>query len=97
MFALHIENKVENYENWKTGFDTYNDFRRDNGVLAYRVSRHAHDPHLVYVDLDFATRDEAAAFIEHLDEIRRTPQSRAAVLSYQPPELRDVTDQRTLR
>lgn len=97
MFGLHIANKVENYDTWMSAFETYDDFRRDHGVLTYRISRHAQDPHLVYVDLDFATRDEAEAFIPVLADIRQTPRSRAALISYEAPELRDVTEQRALR
>lgn len=97
MFVLHIENKVNDNEQWKTGFAKYDGFRREHGVQAYRISRPADDQHLVYVDLDFATCDEAVAFIPRLAAIWRTPQSAALLSSHELPQLRDVTEYRQLR
>lgn len=97
MFALHIENKVNDYEQWRAGFARYDGFRREQGVRAYRISRPADDQHLVYVDLDFATRDEAVAFIPRLEAIWRTPQSAALLSGHEAPQLRDVTELRQLR
>ena len=97
MHTLHIDNKVDDYEVWKAAFDRFDRVRRDGGVLAYRIARHADDPRQVYVDLDFTTRDEARAFIEVLAKIWRTPQSRAVLVSHGTPQIHDVTEQRTLR
>ncbi|GAB3360436.1 hypothetical protein [Amycolatopsis echigonensis] len=97
MFALHIHNKVNDYEQWKSGFDAYDGFRREHGVQSYRISRHAADPRLVCVDLDFATRDEAAGFLTRLETVLRTPRSQALLESHEQPELFDVTEARQLR
>lgn len=94
MFALHIENKVNDYEKWVAAFDKYEQFRRERGVQAYRISRATDDQQRVYVDLDFATRDEAEAFIPQLETVWRTPQSTALLASHEPPEVRDVVEHR---
>jgi hypothetical protein len=96
MPLLHIENAVEDYDAWKTAFDKFERLRTDNGVLSYRISRPAGDPHRVYVDLEFTTHDEASAFIPVLEKIWQTPQARAVSSSHSAPEIRDVDEQRTL-
>jgi hypothetical protein len=78
MITLHIENQVVDYDIWKAAFDKYDQARRDRAVVAYRVGQDADDPHFVQVDLDFETREQAAAYVEFLEKIWRTPQSRAA-------------------
>lgn len=97
MFALRVTNQVHDYDQWLAAFAEYEAFRRDHGVRAYRVSRDAADPHVVCVDLDFATRDEAEAFVPALARIWRTPRSRAALADHRPPQLLDVTVDRSPR
>lgn len=97
MFALRIHNQVHDYDQWQAAFAKYEEFRRDRGVLAYRIARRAGDPHEVWVELDFATRDEAEAFVPALHRIWQTPRSRAALVDHQPPQLLDVTVDRALR
>lgn len=96
MTLLHIENAVEDYDAWKTAFGKFERFRIDNGVLSYRISRREGDTRRVYVDLEFTTRDEAAAFIPLMEKIWQTPQARAVSSSHSTPEIRDIEEQRTL-
>jgi hypothetical protein len=92
MSTLHIENTVDDYSAWKAAFDKFDRVRLDNGVLGYQITRGADDPSQVYVDLDFAGRDEALAFVTVLEKIWRTPQSQAVVGSHRTPEVRDVAE-----
>ena len=97
MSTLHIHNTVDDYDAWKTAFDKFDRLRQDNGVLAYRITRNAEDPHQVYVDLDFANRDDATAFVHVLERIWRTPQSQAVLTGHHTPQVRDLTEHRNLR
>jgi hypothetical protein len=96
MSTLHIENTVDDYDAWKAAFDRFDRVRRDNGVLAYRITRAADDPRQVYVDLEFAGRDEARAFVAVLARIWRTPQSQAVLADHRAPEVRDVAESSTV-
>ncbi|MEU1209469.1 hypothetical protein [Nocardia sp. NPDC005825] len=97
MFTLHIANEVEDYDAWKTAFDKFDRVRRDNGVLAYRITRAEPDNHRVYVDLDFDSRDRAVAFATVLEGIWRTPQSQRVLIGHGAPELRGLAEQQILR
>ena len=96
MSTLHIQNTVDDYDTWKAAFDKFDRLRRDNGVLGYRITRDTEDPHQVYVDLDFTNRGEAAAFIHILEKIWRTPQSQASLTGHHTPQVRELTEHRTL-
>jgi hypothetical protein len=96
MSTLHIENTVDDYDAWKAAFDKFDRVRRDNGVLGHRITRAAADPRRVYVDLDFAGRDEALAFVAVLEKIWRTPQSHAVLANHRAPEVRDVAESSTV-
>ena len=95
MLTLHITNEVTDYDAWKTAFDKYDRVRRDNGVLAYRISRANANGNQVHVDLDFGTRYQAEAFAEVLQGIWRTPQSTAVLVDHQA-QIRDLVEQQTL-
>ncbi|MGW5742892.1 hypothetical protein [Amycolatopsis sp. NPDC003861] len=97
MDTLRIDNKVDDYEQWKAAFDKFGHVRQEGGVPAYRVARNVDDPSQVSVDLDFTTRDEAGAFLEVLAKIWRTPQSRAVLVGHGTPQIHDVLEQRSLR
>lgn len=96
MSTLHIENTVDDYGAWKAAFDKFDRVRRDNGVLGYQITRAADDPSQVYVDLEFAGRDEALAFVTVLEKIWRTPRSQAVLANHRAPEVRDVVVRSTV-
>ncbi|TCC17414.1 hypothetical protein [Kribbella speibonae] len=93
MITLHIENTIADYDAWKAAFDRYDRARRDHHVLAYRISRPVDDPARVFIDLDFDTHDDAAAFVQILEKIWQTPLSAAVSSAHTAPELRTVAEQ----
>ena len=85
-----IRNQVHDYESWRAAFDKFERFREEHGVRSYRVLRLADDANDVRVLLDFDTPDAAVDFRGHLEQIWRTPQSRAQLLSHEEPVLLEV-------
>ncbi|MFB6725346.1 hypothetical protein ACFCV3_34525 [Kribbella sp. NPDC056345] len=94
MITLHIENTIDDYAAWKAAFDRYDRARRDHNVLGYRITRPAEDLTKVFVDLDFAARAEAAAFVQLLEKIWQTPLSHAVSAEHAVPEVREVLEER---
>ena len=93
MITLHIENTIDDYDAWKAAFDRYDRARRDHHVRAYRVSRPVADPTKVLIDLDFDTREHAAAFTGVLEKIWQTPLSASVSSAHTTPELRTLEEQ----
>ena len=60
MFARH---PVSDFASWYEGYKNAADFREKNGVTAGKVYQNADDPNDVTVVHDFATADEAKAFV----------------------------------
>lgn len=63
MHTVQIEHPVRDFDGWKVAFDRDPAHREASGVLRYRIFRPVDDPHFVCVDLDFATKDAAEAFV----------------------------------
>ena len=80
-----IRNQVHDFETWKAGFDSYDRFRADHGVRAYRVLRETADPSRVAIELDLDTTQDALAFCEGLEKVWATPRSRAQLVSHEQP------------
>ncbi|MGW4350468.1 hypothetical protein ACWELJ_00100 [Nocardia sp. NPDC004582] len=96
MFTLHISHQVTDYDAWKTAFDAYDQVRRDNGVLAYRIARGEPGGNTLHIDLDFGTRDQARAFATVLDGIWRSPRAVAVLAGDRTAEVRDLVERQTL-
>ncbi|NIK57469.1 hypothetical protein [Kribbella shirazensis] len=94
MITLHLENTIHDYDAWKAAFDRYDRARQDHHVLGHRISRPADDPTTVYVDLDFESRSDAAAFVQVLEKIWQTPRSAAVSSAHTAPQLRTLDEQR---
>lgn len=97
MATLHIENTVREYTAWKAAFDRFDRVRADNGVRSYRVTRSTREPHQVFIDLDFATTEEAMAFAGILEKIWRTPRSAEVLADHGLHEVREVVDEQSSR
>ena len=97
MTTLHIQNTVRDYDSWQEAFDKFERFRIDNGVRSYRICRQVSDPNEVTVDLEFATPEEATAFVPLLEQIWRTPQSRDHLVGHSAPALLEVVRDRNLQ
>ena len=96
MTTLHIENTVRDYARWQEAFDKFERFRADNGVTSYRICRQAADPNQITVDLEFASRAEAEAFVPLLERVWSTPQSREQLVSHGAPEVMELLRHRVL-
>ncbi|MBM7787228.1 hypothetical protein [Tenggerimyces flavus] len=96
MFTLHIQNEIASFSAWTNAFDRYDKARRDHGVLAYRITQPVDDEHLVYIELDFATREDATGFVALLERIWQTPLSQGVSATHTAPELREVRVQQQL-
>jgi hypothetical protein len=66
MPTLHIEHPITDYDTWKAAFDRFAEARRRAGVRGHRLQQPLDDPRYIVVDLDFATVEEAAAFLQFL-------------------------------
>ncbi|MFE2957936.1 hypothetical protein [Nocardia tengchongensis] len=96
MFTLHISHQVNDYDTWKAAFDTFEEVRRDNGVLAYRIARGEPGGNHLHIDLDFGTRDQARAFSAVLEGIWRSPRAAALLAGDRTAQIRDLAEQHTL-
>ncbi len=85
--SLQIRNTVHDYDSCKAAFDKFERFRSDHGVRSYRVLRRADDARDVQVILDFDTPEAAVQFRGQLEQIWRTPQSRAQLAGHDEPVL----------
>ena len=83
MYTLQIEHGVKDFQMWKRAYGADPLGRAGSGVLAERIYRPVDNEHYVALDLDFASRGEAAEF---LDRLRSSVWSTPAA----SPERRDV-------
>ena len=60
MFARH---KVNDYENWKSGYDAFASVRKENGVTGASVHRDTSDSNTVIITHQFKSMDAAMAFV----------------------------------
>jgi hypothetical protein len=81
MPTLHIEHGITDLARWRAAFDPLRDIRRRAGVVREQVRQPVGDPHGVVIDLDFATLDQAEAFLGFLQSsIWATPERSPALL-----------------
>lgn len=66
MSTLHIEHPVVAFDLWKAAFDRFAEARARAGVLSHRVRRPVDDDRYVVVELDFASTEQAEAFLGFL-------------------------------
>jgi hypothetical protein len=67
MATLHIEHKITNLTTWLDAFERFKDMRTHAGVRQARVHQPVDDDNYIYVQLDFDSHDEAAAFKDFLE------------------------------
>ena len=61
--TLQIEHPVVDFDAWLQMFESDPADRKQSGVLSYRVLRPVDDPLYVVIELDFANRHTAEAFL----------------------------------
>jgi hypothetical protein len=66
MHTLHIEHAISDLATWQGAFARFAETRTASGVVRESVRQPVDDDFYVVVDLDFATAEEAAGFLEIL-------------------------------
>ena len=69
MVTLRIQHTVPSFEEWKKAFDSDPADRRGSGVFQYRIQRPVDDPHFVFIELDFETKEKAQALLEKMKTV----------------------------
>ncbi len=67
MATLLIEHSISDFDTWHEAFDRFAEQRKQGGVVNERIMQPVEDPHFVFVDLEFETRDAAARFKQFLE------------------------------
>jgi hypothetical protein len=83
--TLHVRHTVEDYDNWKIGFDEHEANRRSHGATGHRLMRDGND---LTILLAFPDVESAKAFTA--DPSLRETMTKAGVIG--APELNFVTD-----
>jgi len=73
MPILRIQHSVPTFESWKRAFDSDPMDRKGSGVRRYDVYRAVADPHLVMIDLELDTLDEANGLLGRLRQLWAGP------------------------
>jgi hypothetical protein len=66
--TVHIEHPITDLGTWLGAFARFEDARQKAGVRAQRIRQPIDDDKYIYVDLDFDSIEQAAAFQEFLEE-----------------------------
>lgn len=66
MASLHIQHAITDLTTWTAAFDGFAEKRRQAGVLSETVRHPVGDDRYVVIDLEFATTDQASAFLRFL-------------------------------
>jgi len=62
---LVIQHPVRDFGAWKKAFDSDPAGRAKNGVIRHAIYRPQDDPTYVVVSLEFSSREQAQAFLDH--------------------------------
>lgn len=69
MATLHIQHPITDLAIWTAAFNAFGEKRREAGVLAETVRHPVGDDRYVIIDLDFATEEQAATFLQFLENV----------------------------
>ncbi|MGQ0767168.1 MAG: hypothetical protein ACT4OZ_16085 [Gemmatimonadota bacterium] len=73
MTILRIRHAVQSFEGWQAAFDRDPVGRESGGVKKHTIYRDANDPHMVTIDLEFTSRENADAFLARLQTLWAGP------------------------
>jgi len=68
--AVVITHEVEDWDNWKPGFDAHAEARKEAGVLGHHINRGADNPNLLAVYLPATDKDKVTELLAD-DETRK--------------------------
>jgi hypothetical protein len=75
VFVLSLRHRVQDFEAWKSVFDERFEARLAGRAIGHRLARSAADPSEVEVVMEFASRGDAEAYRDYMDQ----PNTRAAL------------------
>ena len=87
-YVIRVEHPVPSFETWQARFGSDPLGREENGVVRYRVMRGAADPGYALIDLEFAERAAAEAFLARLETLWQT----ADVLHDPKAQIAEIVD-----
>lgn len=61
--TMFVKHKVDDYGNWKHGYDAFASMRKEKGVTAASVHRDVNDPDTVIVTHQFKDMNAATEFV----------------------------------
>ena len=61
--TMFVKHKVDDYGNWKRGYDAFASTRKEKGVIAASVHRDTDDPNIIIVMHKFKDMTAAMAFV----------------------------------
>lgn len=67
MVTVFVRHDVADYDVWRKGYDAAEAMQKGGGVLAEAVYQSADDPNDITVTHDFATLEDARAFLSRAD------------------------------
>src|SRR5205085_10117462 len=67
-YVLSLRHRVADFDAWKSVFDQRLDARVNGEVTGHRLTRGAMDPNEVEVAMEFASRADAQAYREYMDQ-----------------------------
>ena len=67
MASLFVRHKVDDYNTWKSVYDEFASYRKENGVTAASVHRDADDPNIIIVMHQFKDMNAAKEFTNSED------------------------------
>lgn len=63
----HVAFRVEDYEQWKAGYDESVELRKGSGEVSYRIFRSTDDPNVVTVLSEQRSAEQVQAFLDSPD------------------------------
>ena len=78
MTTLFVRHQVSDYAKWREVYETVSTLQKHGGVIAESVYRNEDDPNDITVTHEFATLDQARAFIGN--DVLKEAMDRAGVL-----------------
>ena len=91
MPTLLIEHSINDFDTWHDAYDRFAARRKEGGVLRERILQPVDDPNYVFIDLEFATLEEAQRFQQFLEtQVWSNPANSPALLGSPRSRIADL-------
>ncbi len=64
---MHVAFRVQDYEQWKAGYDESVELRKASGEVSYKILRSVEDPNVVTVMSEQRSAEQVQAFLDSPD------------------------------